>query len=267
MQESQELSEEQLQAEVNKIYTPLSVAKEEIWRRWNDKALRKKVEDFLGFDLPASFKNEPRSAWFRFIVTPNFEFQLVRNLAEIIGLDLVFFEFLNDKFCTRNQDKLRLGKMIFSNKTGSGEKQNNGEIKVIDLPGNENMAFNKIKTLQGENFVGFHRRIFNMMYGKIDTFDVSMLKTNGEDAERVYEKVLACFICHGVLFENYIVKDSHYEKKFTRNVVLRAIQQLESVFGVKPLIVPLLPIREEDSSEWMYYPGELRDIVSACVSK
>ncbi len=72
-QELQELSEEQLQAEVNKIYTPLSVAKEEIWRRWNDKALRKKVEDFLGVNLPEPFKNEPRAVMLRYIATPNFE--------------------------------------------------------------------------------------------------------------------------------------------------------------------------------------------------
>ena len=34
--------------DIKEIYTPLSVAKEEIWRRWNDPVLRKKVEDFLG---------------------------------------------------------------------------------------------------------------------------------------------------------------------------------------------------------------------------
>ncbi|MDR3559494.1 MAG: hypothetical protein P4L58_03780 [Candidatus Pacebacteria bacterium] len=33
-----------LRKELLEIYTPLSVAKEEIWRRWNDKELRKKVE-------------------------------------------------------------------------------------------------------------------------------------------------------------------------------------------------------------------------------
>jgi hypothetical protein len=34
------------------FYTPLSEAKREIWRRWNDKALRKKVEEFLDGDVP-----------------------------------------------------------------------------------------------------------------------------------------------------------------------------------------------------------------------
>jgi len=42
--ESQE--QQKLREEVNKIYTPLSVAKKEIQRRWKDKKLRKKVEDF-----------------------------------------------------------------------------------------------------------------------------------------------------------------------------------------------------------------------------
>lgn len=37
--------------DIKEIYTPLSVAKKEIWRRWNDKELRKKVEDFLGGDV------------------------------------------------------------------------------------------------------------------------------------------------------------------------------------------------------------------------
>ena len=42
--------------DIKDIYTPLSVAKKEIWRRWNDKELRKKVENFLGGDLPEVLK-------------------------------------------------------------------------------------------------------------------------------------------------------------------------------------------------------------------
>ena len=42
--------------DIKDIYTPLSVAKKEIWRRWNDKELRKKVEKFLGGDIPEVFR-------------------------------------------------------------------------------------------------------------------------------------------------------------------------------------------------------------------
>jgi hypothetical protein len=31
--------------DIDTIYTPLEEAKEEVWRRWNDKALRAKVEE------------------------------------------------------------------------------------------------------------------------------------------------------------------------------------------------------------------------------
>jgi hypothetical protein len=258
---------ENLEERIKGIYTPLSAAKEEIWRRWNDKELKKKVEDFLGGDVPEVFREKPQSAWFRFIATPNFEFQLAYNLSEIIGLDLVFFEFLNDKFCTRNQDKLHLGKMIFFHEKNASRSSFVQTKKIIDIEKCDNKPFREIKTLWGENFIDFHKRIFNAKYGKIGTFDVSEFKTNGESAEKVYEKVLACFICHGVLFENYIAKDNHYEKNFTKNVVLTAIGKLESMFGVKPLIIPLLPINEEESGEWMCYPGQLeKNVVNVSIA-
>lgn len=55
------------------IYVSLEEAKEEIWRRWNDKDLRKKVEDFLGGDIPEPFKKEPRAVLARPITTPDIE--------------------------------------------------------------------------------------------------------------------------------------------------------------------------------------------------
>ena len=58
---------------IKHIYTPLEEAKEEIWRRWNDKALRKKVEEFLGGDIPDLFKKKPCAVLARSVVSPNFE--------------------------------------------------------------------------------------------------------------------------------------------------------------------------------------------------
>jgi len=49
------------EVDIKEIYTPLSVAKKEIWKRWNDKALRKKVEDFLGGDLPPHQKSDGKN--------------------------------------------------------------------------------------------------------------------------------------------------------------------------------------------------------------
>lgn len=45
------------------FYTPLSKAKDEIWKRWNDEELKKKVEKFLGGDLPKYFKGNPKAVF------------------------------------------------------------------------------------------------------------------------------------------------------------------------------------------------------------
>ena len=56
MTEKAENNKTEKEFDIKDIYTPLSVAKKEIWRRWNDKELRKKVEDFLGGDIPEVLK-------------------------------------------------------------------------------------------------------------------------------------------------------------------------------------------------------------------
>jgi hypothetical protein len=43
---------EQENFQVESMYTTLSEAKEEIWRRWNDKELRKKVEEYKMGNIP-----------------------------------------------------------------------------------------------------------------------------------------------------------------------------------------------------------------------
>src|SRR4030042_2175704 len=111
------------QFDIKEIYTPLSVAKKEIWKRWNDKELKKKVEDFLGGDLPEVFKRKPKAALFRFIATPNLEFRNFFDLSKMSKLDPVYVEFLEDRFCTRNQDKVCLGRIIISDGKNKRKKK------------------------------------------------------------------------------------------------------------------------------------------------
>lgn len=242
--------------DVNEIYTPLSVAKEEIWRRWNDVDLRKKVEEYLGGDVPDVFKDEPRAIFFRNIATPNFESRFFFDLAHCVELAPAYLEFGSDKFCTRNADKLCLAKLAFFDKLNK-----NGEAiihyeKIIDIKTNDNEKFCDIKTLLGEGLIDFHHNLIkDNIVDEIELFDMSAwIDRNGHNAIEYYKKFLAFFICYGILFENFIVANDHYEKKFTKEVVMPVINEIERVFGLKPLIVPLLPIREESDQEWMWYP-------------
>ncbi|MEK9151520.1 MAG: hypothetical protein AAB547_02720 [Patescibacteria group bacterium] len=56
------------------IYVSLEEAKEEIWRRWNDVGLRKRIEDELGERFMPSFRDHPRGVSFRQVCSPDNEF-------------------------------------------------------------------------------------------------------------------------------------------------------------------------------------------------
>jgi hypothetical protein len=55
------------------FYTPLEQAKEEIWKRWRNENLRRKVQDFID-NIPQPFQDAPKAVLFRQVATPNFEF-------------------------------------------------------------------------------------------------------------------------------------------------------------------------------------------------
>jgi hypothetical protein len=241
---------------IESMYTTLSEAKEEIWRRWNDKELRKKVEDYLG-EIPEPFKNEPKAALFRFVATPNFEFQLASEFGSMLNLKMIFIEFLNDKFCTRNIDKVHLGKIVFFDKKRENNSSNYDNCKIIDFQKNEGVKFKDLKTLNDESFVDFHHKAFLRKYSDVDIFDVSCFKTNGETAFDVYMKLLPLFIFGNVIFENYFVNTNEDERKFTLNVIYPAFKKVTEIFGVSPIIVPLVSNKEDGNKTWQFYTEEL----------
>ncbi len=240
------------------IYTPIGVAREEIKRRWNDKELRKKIEGLLGKDLPDVFRKEPRAILFRAILTPNFENSYFSDLMDLIELKPICAELYVDKFCTMNKDKVRLGKMVFLHRSQKNKCDIITKRVVIDFDASEKKPFNEIKTLNNKDFVEFHHHLYKKQYKEImEIFDASYLKKDGDSAKEVYERIFGICLINGVLFENFIAKDDEHEKKFSENVVLPAFKSVCDKFGLKPLIVPLLPLKNEEREEWDWYPGHL----------
>ncbi len=70
---------------------------------------------------------------------------------------------------------------------------------------------------------------------------------------------MAFFICHGILFENFLLKGD--EGNFTREIAWPAIQRVTKHFGLKPLIVRLLPEESKADPYWCWYPGHLEEEV------
>ena len=267
------LSQEQqkLREEVNKMYTPLSVAKKEIWKRWNDKELRKKVRVFLG-NIPYPFRKIPRAVLSRNIITPDIEFFYLQDLVRQVRLKFLGLEGIDDRFATNNPDKASFGKFTFLNDKEAGIKVKNKSklsndkfsISVFDINKSNGKEFSKIKTSWGQNLVKFHHSLLTSMNLRIETFDdIKWLeKERGALSPReYYECFFSFFVCHGTLFENFLI--NKHELEFTVNVVLPSFKKISSLFGIRPMIVPIFPIEDENSFYWRCYPKIIKDIIDA----
>jgi hypothetical protein len=92
----------------------------------------------------------------------------------------------------------------------------------------------------------------------IEFFDASeFLARSGGRGRKYYEYYLALFICHGVLFENYPLSGEYAE--YTRDVFLPSYKKVSKFFGLKPVIVRMVPTEAEDDIHWRHYPKIVYD--------
>ncbi|EKD59045.1 MAG: hypothetical protein ACD_56C00004G0006 [uncultured bacterium] len=243
---------------VEDMYTPLSVAKEEIWRRWDEQDLKVKVELFLKYDIPEIFCDKPKAVIFRNIATPNLELQIAQEYAFLLGLDLVVIEYTIDKFCTRNRDKLHLVKMMFFN--DKCKSQVVAKENIISIKEQDNKCFRDIDTMWGENLVSFHHRIFKKFgYENVEFFDASIFKERGLGPYEIYLEILGLCVKNAVLLENFLIKADKGEAKFTEQIIIPAFAEVMNKTGYNPLIIPLLGCDGEGNICWQYYADKIRD--------
>lgn len=232
------------------FYTPLSEARKEIQKRWKDKKLRNEVKKYLGGKVPAPFSKEPRAVLSRSIITPNMELLYFLDMAKDSKLKAIGLEGVNDKFCTKNSDKVSLAKLSFFKK-GSGNKisqSDNGQFKinVIDMAESDGKNFCDVKTFWGEKLVDFHHRMLKENKLNVEIFDdFEWFSKNGRknNPDQYYENFFALFLSHGILFENFHEKGK--EEDFTSSIIIKNFDKIKKRFGYKPLIVPLVPIADE----------------------
>jgi hypothetical protein len=236
------------------IYTPLEEAGREIRRRWEDKELEKKVNEYLGDGLPFTVREEPKAFCTFHVASPNWAFFHFWEEAQKIKMKPLVFEYLDDLFITTNFDKASLAKMIFYHGQDDHGDMLTSNRHVIHLDGrHEKKKIKDIETLWGENFVDFHHRSLKTFYEDIELFDGSdHYHRFGKDPKEYYKYIFAFYIRNGILFENYLLTSK--EKKFTEEILLPAFEFVWKKFGVKPLIVPIVPQNEAAKRHWWCYP-------------
>lgn len=214
-----------------------------------------KALDFAG-GLPAGLGHEPCAAIWRWMATPNFEVLRFIELVKECGLPACWLEFTGDKFFSRNHEKHLLGKITFYH----GKENRNGDKvshhRVIDASAEEGKRFHDIKTAWGEDLVAFHHRLLSQELAECNYSDLTeWCRKAGGKPVHFYPRLLAFFICYGILFENFVEEGS--EGEFVGKIVRPAFERVTEHFGVKPLIVRLIPKDSETKRDWGWYPGRL----------
>jgi len=248
------------------LYTEPRIALWDLQQRRKDAVLKKTVHKSLGISAKSFLKNFKRSraVFFRQVATPTHETLRFLKLAKQMKLKPLILEYYDDKFVSaENRSKRLLGKMPIYQYTGSDGRDMVEYKTVCDFNASTGKKFKDIVCLDGEHLIPFHHRLFQKiakLNPKSCCFDGSdWFKSAGKKAEVYYEQLLMFFIRDGILFENFMPLRS--ESAFTKSIVAPAFEELENQYGIRPLIVRLLPDNEDTRQFWDAYPKKVSKFI------
>lgn len=240
------------------MYIENTAVKQVISDRRNQEGLREAIEDFIGVEVPPHLANcQIRGVLARPVATPNGESLAFLAATQEAGIDPLWFEYHSDRFSTQNHDKIALAKLAFCTRIGRNGGRQVRKENVVRFGSCDGKPIRDIRTIHGEPLVDLHHRMFEASIGDAyDRWDGSeWLQLVGGCASSYYEKYLAVFILHGVLYEHFPAQGK--EKRFTEEIVFPAIERLTARFGVGPAVVPFLGEDRVYEDQWNEYGGEL----------
>lgn len=243
------------------IYTPLTQAYKELQERRQNKELCASIKKFFGDKLP-SFTDKPHAFISRPIATPNFELRNFIDHTKTIGLDPIILEYPG-KLVAKNPDKYHLCMMYFHNNFPQQVIPTFSKMKIADISAYEGKLLGSVETNNQINIQEFHHAIlldeFPSLKDSLFDFNEWFNQTRNL-TDYYYLYYLMLFLCNGILFDNFFFNDTE-ESKFIAHKFLPSFERVKELFGIKPLIVPLLPLEDERSHKWLYYPGSVRETI------
>src|SRR3989338_2263073 len=245
------------------FYTPAKEAGQIIREHWQNKELRKTIEERFGAGIPHEVLGSPHGVLWRQICTPDHEFARFLDLAKEANIEPLCFESVEDKFVADNFTKLGLTNLPFMTGVAKNGKTIAAKVKIIDFNESGGKRLCDVQTLWGEPLVDFHHwflcEVFPLMKGKaVDIYDWT--KKQGSTPREYYPALLAFALTHYILFDDYDLLAA--EDEFTADAVLPAFKQIEAEFDLRPLVVKISnPGEHEADQYWWCYSKETRDIM------
>lgn len=244
------------------LFTTQREAYGELMRRRKDVNLKKRVVEHLDASAQTVLEkfNAPRAVLFRQVATPTHEILRFLRMAKHMKLAPLILEYYGDKFVSAgNSYKRSLGKMPIYQHTGTDGRDNVRYRTILDFNAYTGKALEKVRCKNGESLIDFHHKIlsklarFNTETQCVDA--TSWFRGIGGHAEEYYEQFLMLFIRDGILFENY--HSTGVERPLVQKTVLPAFRAVSDLYGMRPLIVHLVPPQKELRPFWDSYPKKL----------
>ncbi len=246
------------------VYTPLSEALRLLEERQKDPVLMAKIEKLLNGDIPEVLRNKKCGVQFRQIATPNNDCKHFVKITKENNLVPIFWEYFDDKFTSNNEFKHSLGQLRIGKKVNKEDIFPVEKITVVDFNKFNGKKLKDVNVLWGESLIDFHRNLFTNEGFNLKDFifyDSSLwFHNNGEKAEKYYVNFFLLFVCHGILFENFLTTNDK-EGDFTKNITLPAIEKIINLTGVKPLIVPIGSLDMENDVHWISYHSKVKTLI------
>lgn len=240
---------------IDALYTPLDEALELLRERRADENLRAAVADFHRIHPPDFLPDVPCAFWFRHISTPNHEFELFASTTNATGMQPICFEYSNDIFVAYNRDKYRLCRPLFK------APNHNYSPRITNICEIGGQRLCDITLSNGVSLLEFHHAMLDEAFPGFEhnLRDFSLWFSSARRNGYAYLHYLALFVWNGILFENFIAADPG-ERRFARERVVPSYAKAIEIFGVKPLIVRLLPADTENDEHWRAHPGALHSV-------
>jgi len=243
----------------------------ELQARADNKELEEKLNEYWDLHrIPDIdfFHNGPYAVLSRSVTSPNTEQKHFLEFARKHHLTPIILEY-DGKLVTRNLEKLHLCKMHFySNKDGQ-EYGHPAKVCVVDTNAYQGKNMSQILTYQNSSLLDFHRGLFSKhadaagcnVYNFTEWFNKARII-----GPNYYFYFLLIFMKNAVLFDNYTLSDPE-ESEFVETKILPSIRQLKEIFGLRPLIFPLVPIETEMDMRWLSYDGHIQEEVETMFKK
>ena len=250
---------------LDNIYVSLDVARAALEERRKDSALLKRIETLVGADFIPEFKTGPKGVLWKYLLSPDNGFSFFLHQCAYVKVAPLVLEYLGDMFITINEEKKGLGRLRLTLPDGSRQV-----IDIMDFPPNQRKRMDEVMLKTGESLADLHHRLLSISGYQTGLRDqTGWAHAIGRPAD-YYDKYLAHFIAHGVLFESYLTDDpDEREVAFTREVVAPAMDRLEKEFGLRPLIVRLFPEQQDEDEDfyWWSYPPHVNEYLLSYVDE